>query len=99
MCVSMGPAEFTGTILYCGRRLHPDHGRIEVFGYQNTAANLATGPNAMLLHLPARSVTSRQFLPSSHAEHVLRDMVEAVAPVAAQGSAAIEGTREKQATC
>jgi hypothetical protein len=84
----MGPAEFTGTILYCGRRVHPEHGRIEVFGYQNTAVNLAAGPNAMLLHLPARSVTSRQFLLSSHAEHVLLDMVEAVAPVAGGPGAA-----------
>jgi hypothetical protein len=80
MCVSTGPAEFTGTIVYCGRRVHPEHGRIEVFGYQNTAANLAAGPNAMLLHLPAQSVTSRQFLSASRAEHVLRDMVKVVAP-------------------
>lgn len=83
MCVSMGPAEFTGTILYCGRRSHPEHGWIEVLGYQNTAVNLATGPNAMLLHLPARSVTSRQFLPLGRAERVLHDMVDAVAPAAA----------------
>ncbi|MEO3782855.1 hypothetical protein ABGB12_05990 [Actinocorallia sp. B10E7] len=83
MCVSMGPAEFSGTILYCGRRLHPEHGWIEVFGYQNTAVNLASGPNAMLLHLPARSVGSRQFLPAGRAESVLQDMVDAVSAVPA----------------
>ncbi|HEX3965675.1 MAG TPA: hypothetical protein VHZ03_55040, partial [Trebonia sp.] len=83
MCVSMDEAGFSGTILYCGRRLHPEHGRIEVLGYQNTAVNLAAGPNAMLLHLPARSVTSAQFLPASRSGRVLRDMVDAVRPAAA----------------
>jgi hypothetical protein len=83
MCVSMGPAEFAGTILYCGRRNHPEHGSIEVLGYQNTAVNLGGGPNAMLLHLPARSMTARQFLPVGRAERVLHDMVDAVTPVAA----------------
>jgi hypothetical protein len=53
MCVSTDRAEFSGTTLYAGRRHHPQHGLIHVLGYQNTAANLATGPNAMLLHLPA----------------------------------------------
>ncbi|MGY0232300.1 hypothetical protein [Longispora urticae] len=61
MCVSAGPAEFTGTILYAGRRHHPEHGPIEVLGYQNTAVNLAGGPNAMLPHVPGR-VTREQFL-------------------------------------
>lgn len=80
MCVSMGPAEFSGTILYGGRRRHPEHGWIEVFGYQNTAVNFATGPNAMLLHLPAKSVTSRQFLRVGSAHRVLHNMVDAVRP-------------------
>jgi hypothetical protein len=83
MCVSMDEAGFSGTIVYCGRRLHPEHGWIEVLGYQNTAVNLAAGPNAMLLHLPAQSVTSRQFLPASRSDRVLRDMVDAVRPAAA----------------
>jgi hypothetical protein len=83
VCVSLGPAEFSGTILYCGRRLHPGHGLIEVLGYQNTAVNLAAGPNAMLLHLPAASLTPGQFLPAGRAGSVLRDMVRAVRPAAA----------------
>jgi hypothetical protein len=60
--------------------MHPEHGLIEVLGYQNTAVNLAAGPNAMLLHLPAWSVSPGQFLSARHAEHVLRDMVDAVRP-------------------
>lgn len=79
----MAEAEFSGTILYAGRRRHPKHGWIEVLGYQNTAVNLATGPNAMLLHLPARRISSRQFLNVGRATSVLRSMVEAVAPVSA----------------
>jgi hypothetical protein len=86
----MDEAEFSGTIAYCGRRLHPEHGWIEVLGYQNTAVNLATGPNAMLLHLPARSATSRQFLPASRCDRVLRDMADAVRPGA--GGRSTDGT-------
>ena len=82
MCISMGPAEFFGTILYCGRKIHPQHGRIEVMGYQNTAVNLAGGPNAMLLHLPAKSMSSHQFLQVGRSDRVLRDMVDAVKPIA-----------------
>jgi hypothetical protein len=37
----------------------------------------------MLLHLPAQSVMSRHFLPAGRSDRVLRDMVDAVRPVAA----------------
>jgi hypothetical protein len=80
MCVCAGAAELSGTILFAGRRLHPVHGRIEVLGYQNAAVNLSTGPNAMLLHLPARKVTSAQFLDVGHCDRVLRDMAAAAIP-------------------
>jgi hypothetical protein len=69
--VSMGPADFTGTILYCGRRLHSEHGWIEVLGCQNTAVNLATGPNAMLLHLPAHSVLVLWYRPLDQGRLIL----------------------------
>lgn len=81
MCVSMAPAEFTGTTLYCGRLHHPEHGLIHVLGYQNTAANLADGPNAMLLHLPARHMSRRNFLSVGRDADVLERMVDAVRPV------------------
>lgn len=89
MCVSLAPAEFSSTTLYVGRRRHADHGLVHVLGYANTARNLAAGPNAMLLHLPARSVTQHNFVPhGSHAD-VLQSMVDAVRPAspAAAGSA------------
>ena len=78
MCVSASPAELSGTILFAGRRLHRVHGWVEVLGYQNTAVSLASGPNAMLLHLPARKVTSAQFLNMGRCDRVLRDMAAAV---------------------
>ncbi|MFI8851628.1 hypothetical protein [Streptomyces sp. 891-h] len=87
MCVSLGPAEFSGTTLYMGRVHHPEHGLVHVLGYQNTAVNRADGPNAMLLHLPARSMTQENFLDVGRSSDVLERMVKAVRPrsVAAGG--------------
>jgi hypothetical protein len=81
MCVAVAPARFTGTILYHGLRHHPDHGRVHVLGYQNTAQNLAPGPNAMLLHLPAAGMTQANFIDTSRCPRVLRDMVDTLRPV------------------
>ncbi|WP_055585638.1 hypothetical protein [Peterkaempfera griseoplana] len=83
MCISTGEAVFSGTIAYCGRRHHPVHGLIHVLGYQNTAVNLADGPNAMLLHLPAGQLTPRHFLSAGRTGDVLHRMVAAVEPAPA----------------
>lgn len=81
MCVSAAPAEFSGTILYVGRHQHPQHGQVEVLGYQNTAVNRANGPNAMLLHLPAAGMTRENFLDTTGTPDLLRDLVDALRPV------------------
>lgn len=78
MCVSMDVAEFTGTAIYLGRLHHPEHGLIHVLGYQNTAVNLATGPNAMLLHLPTSAMTADNFIAVGRDADVLDRMVDAV---------------------
>ncbi|MFE0703976.1 hypothetical protein [Streptomyces sp. NPDC058872] len=83
MCVSTAPAEFTGTTLYAGRLTHPEHGLIHVLGYQNTAVSHASGPNAMLLHLPAVEMTPDNFLSVGREHDLLERMVEAVRPTAA----------------
>lgn len=83
MCVSSDHADFSGTVLYAGRCDHPDHGRIEVLGYQNTAVNLASGPNSMILHLPASGLTAEHFIPVGRDGDVLTRMLDAVRPVAA----------------
>lgn len=77
----MARAEFSGTTLYCGRRHHPRHGLIHVVGYQNTAVNLAAGPNAMLLHLPAVDMTPENFVPVGVDGDILERMVDAVRPI------------------
>ncbi len=82
MCVSAAPAEFSGTIVYIGRHTHPEHGPVEVLGYQNTAANLSTGPNAMLLHLPAAGMSSENFLDTGDTPYILRDLVNSLRPAA-----------------
>lgn len=78
MCISTGEARFSGTILYCGRQHHPEHGLIHVVGYQNTAVNLADGPNAMLLHLPTRQLGHGQFVSAGRSGDLLQRMVAAV---------------------
>ncbi|MGW1889657.1 hypothetical protein ACWCP6_05245 [Streptomyces sp. NPDC002004] len=80
MCISTGEAAFSGTVLYCGRLQHPAHGLVHVMGYQNTAVNLADGPNAMLLHLPTRQLAPEQFISAGRDQDILRRMVDAVAP-------------------
>ncbi|WP_434595614.1 hypothetical protein [Streptomyces sp. A5-4] len=86
MCVSMDQAEFSGTTLYVGRRRHAEHGLIHVLGYQNTATNLADGPNAMLLHLPTSRMTRGNFLSAGHSSDILSRMVDAVRPVSADAA-------------
>ncbi|WP_326675468.1 hypothetical protein [Streptomyces sp. NBC_01237] len=83
MCISVDQAEFSGSTLYAGRLRHPLHGLVHVLGYQNTAVNLADGPNAMLLHLPAYRMGRENFLPAGRSSDVLGRMVDAVRPVAA----------------
>jgi len=80
MCVSTDHAEFFGTTLFIGRRHHPQHGLIHVLGYQNTAVNLAAGTNAMLLHLPAHSMTRENFLSAGNCPDILSRMVDAARP-------------------
>ncbi|GAA1183906.1 hypothetical protein F4556_007540 [Kitasatospora gansuensis] len=80
MCVSTNRAEFSGTTLYTGRRRHPQHGVIHVLGYQNTAVNLSAGANAMLLHLPGRSMSPENFLSAGGCTDILSRMVDAVRP-------------------
>lgn len=53
MCVSNNKAQFTGTKGYVGEAQTPG-GLVHVLGYQNKAQNKVTGPNAMILHFPAK---------------------------------------------
>jgi hypothetical protein len=86
MSVSTASAEFSGTIVYVGRHNHPEYGPIEVLGYQNTVVNLADGPNAMLLHLPATGMSSVNFVDAGETPYILRDLVNSVRPAYAGGA-------------
>ncbi|WAP54064.1 hypothetical protein [Streptomyces sp. S465] len=99
MCVSMDRAAFSGTTVYAGRRHHPAHGLIHVLGYQNTPHNLADGPNAMLLHLPALPMTRENFLSAGRCQDILTRMVDAVrrCPVAADDQMAWMGWEPRPA--
>lgn len=93
MCVSALEASFSATTIYAGWLDHPEHGVIHVFGYQNRPANLADGPNAMLLHLPAESLNSRQFIPATTDPRLLDRLATAClpsAPVSAGAGTAVD---------
>jgi hypothetical protein len=81
MCVSSALAEFTGTTLYLGRQTHAEHGLIHVLGYQNTAVNLADGPNSMLLHLPAVGMTPGSLVDVGRDDNFLDRIVAGAIPV------------------
>src|SRR5579862_5582373 len=83
MCVSAGRAQFTGTTIYLGRKNHPEYGQVFVLGYENRAANLSEGPNAMLLHFPALGMTQHNFLGTRKCQSILTDMKAAVSPASA----------------
>jgi hypothetical protein len=78
MCVSANRARFRATVVYCGRVDHPTRGHIEVLGYQNTAINRSIGPNAMLLHLPAKSIDPSHFIDVGREDHILQTMRHAL---------------------
>ncbi|MBI5044379.1 MAG: hypothetical protein HZC02_00425 [Candidatus Levybacteria bacterium] len=59
---------------------HPRDGHIHVLGYQNTAVNFSSGPNAMLLHLPGVGMSQRNFIDTSSCRNILKDQVDAVTP-------------------
>jgi len=91
MCVAAAPAHFSETILYHGRCHHRDHGDVHVLGYQNVAANHASGPNAMLLHLPGVGMTQDCFVDTSGSPDILRNMTAALTPPLSRGAGAVPG--------
>lgn len=76
MCVTIGAAELSNTILYSGEIIE-DNKIIHVLGYQNNVKNLTSGPNAMILPLPAKSeLTERNMLDTSEYKECLKEMAE-----------------------
>jgi hypothetical protein len=78
MCVSLGPATFSSTIVYAhatvfrGRRVH-------VLGYQNNAKSKVRGPNAMILPIPASvAMGPENAIDTRGFASVLRDYVQSL---------------------
>jgi hypothetical protein len=81
MCVSLGPAKLSETILY-GAEVKVAGKTVHVLGYQNTAENLDDGPNAMILPFPAKpgTMTEKNVIDTAACPKILKDMAEAVRP-------------------
>lgn len=80
MCVSMFPADFSGTTISIYATIHPVHGLIHVLGYSNTSVNYNVGPNAMILHFPsAEAMTQANFI-KHNAPNIHTDMWNAAEP-------------------
>lgn len=91
MCVSSASAMFSETTLYHGRCHHPEHGRIHVLGYQNTAYSRADQPNAMLLHLPGTGMTQDNFVDTTASRDILTAMTRTLSPPLSRHGAAPGG--------
>lgn len=81
MCVSSSVAKFEGTIGYMGEAEAPQ-GLVHVIGYQNSAANLSSGPNSMILHFPSKNAMDESNVidVGEKGKSLLNDWVEMYAP-------------------
>src|SRR5687768_13750503 len=90
MCVCLGPARLSNTILYVGESTREGK-LVHVLGYQNTAQNLAFAAtsvpsgtpagNAMILPFPAAAPMGKDnVLDTSGCKGILKDIAEAVKP-------------------
>lgn len=80
MCVTMGPAKLANTVIYIGEAQHEQHGLVHVLGYQNVPTSMS-GPNAMLLHLPAANpLDPESVIETSDYTGFLDDLQEYMAP-------------------
>lgn len=75
MCITLGPAKLSKTVIYAGEAFHPETGDyIHVLGYQNKAENRSGGPNAMVLPVPAVNLGADNMVDMTSHPNVLRDM-------------------------
>lgn len=77
MCCSSAPAVFSGTRIALIEQENGDH----VMMYDNTARNLGSGPNSMLLLVPSlKKLGPKNVIDTKNAPHILGDMWEALRP-------------------
>ncbi len=76
--MSSGPAEFSKTVIYSAEVKNKDGEVRHVLGYQNHADNISRGPNAMILPIPADTVSRDNVVDASDFSDVLDIYSEAV---------------------
>jgi hypothetical protein len=80
MCISARPAQFRGTSILLNLTKHHRYGQIFVLGYENTAVNHHSGPNALMLHFPAMEMTQANFIDTTDCRYIFRDLKQATMP-------------------
>jgi hypothetical protein len=80
MCVTLGPAKLSKTLIYAGESRHPLDGRyIHVLAYQNRALNQAGRANAMVLPLPSKAaMSSSNAIGLSGYKDILKDLAKPI---------------------
>jgi hypothetical protein len=80
MCLCLRPARLSDTILYAAETIVA--GKVaHVMGYQNRAENLARGPNAMILPIPASvALGADNMIDMTSAKRVLSDYAHSLWP-------------------
>lgn len=80
MCCTLHPAVLSNTVLYAGEAER--EGRlVHVLGYQNKAANLADGPNAMILPFPSsKFMGPKNCLESEGLRWLMNDLAASITP-------------------
>jgi hypothetical protein len=78
MCISTAEAFFGGTTILISETTINDK-RIHILGYQNTARNLAVGPNAMIVMIPtSESLNSQNVLDTTGCKRILQSMIDTI---------------------
>jgi hypothetical protein len=81
MCISTAEAFFGGTTILISETTINDK-RIHVLGYQNTARNLAVGPNAMIIMIPAyERLTGQNVVDTTGCKRIFQNMRDTIRPV------------------
>lgn len=80
MCITMHPARLTGTKLYAGEAMRGDR-YVHVLAYSNSAKNTHSGPNAMILPLPAKNFTQENAIDTRAFKGFLDSILEATKPL------------------
>jgi hypothetical protein len=84
MCVTLGAAKLSNTIVYAAERTHLGR-QVHVLGYQNKAENYERGVNAMILPIPAKSLTAENAVDMSGCKEVLKSYRNALMPTGMKG--------------